>query len=228
MDSGVTARLIELMRTESQAQVPALEAIGNFVSGDDRQTQTVLKLDVVPALLGILTNMTEKTPVKRVVWTFSNITAGTPEQIQLVLDAGAFGILISLMGSIDVDIQREAGWCVSNACSGGNANQVEYLVDNVGVVPAICNLLKSTDNLTLTVALEGLESILKSAIPSRPSSTTEVLLNENHDNSGGIYTRVVDSIVTIGAEEDLRGICKNGHGDPELALRADRRLKLMM
>ncbi len=49
---------------------------------------------------------------------------------------------------------------MSNATSGGHADQIKFLVDS-GTIKPLCDLLQVTDVRIVTVALEGLENILK-------------------------------------------------------------------
>lgn len=61
----------------------ALRAVGNVVTGDDVQTQIILNCSALPCLLHLLNSPRE--PVcKEVCWTISNITAGNPQQIQVL------------------------------------------------------------------------------------------------------------------------------------------------
>lgn len=62
--------------------------------------------------------------------------------------------------SAEFDIKKEAAWAISNATSGGTAEQIRYLVD-VGAIRPLCDLLSVPDVRIVTVALEGLENILK-------------------------------------------------------------------
>jgi hypothetical protein len=66
-------------------------------------------------------------------WTISNITAGTREQIQAVVEAGIMAPLCHLLGTAEFDIKKEAAWAVSNATSGGSHEQIQYLVSVSGV-----------------------------------------------------------------------------------------------
>ena len=68
--------------------VPALRTVGNIVTGDDLQTQVVINCNALPCLLNLLTTSHKKSIKKEACWTISNITAGTKEQIQFVLDSG--------------------------------------------------------------------------------------------------------------------------------------------
>jgi importin subunit alpha-6/7 len=100
--------------------------VGNIVTGDDAQTQLVINLNALPALLWMLDN-SKKNIRKEACWTLSNVTAGTAEQIQSVINACVFPKLIQLLGSSEFDIQKEAAWAVSNATSGGSPSQIMYL-----------------------------------------------------------------------------------------------------
>ena len=158
LQASVAPRLVELLQSASSAQTPALRTVGNIATGDDGQTQRIVNLNVLPALLNILDN-SKKNLRKEACWTISNITAGTQDQIQSIINAGIFPKLIELLHTADFDIQKEATWAVSNATSGGDSNQIMYLLQH-GAVPALCNLLLTQDAKVITVALEGLDNIL--------------------------------------------------------------------
>jgi len=53
-----------------------------------------------------------------------------------------------------------AAWAISNATSGGNSEQIKFLVQN-GCIRPLCDLLIVSDTKIVTIALEGLENILK-------------------------------------------------------------------
>ena len=60
----------------------------------------------------------------------------------------------------DFDIRKECAWAISNATSGGDDLQITFLVDS-GCVPPLVNLLDKPDVRIVSVALEGIENILK-------------------------------------------------------------------
>jgi hypothetical protein len=54
-NAGVAPRLVELLGSSTPAvQTPALRTVGNIVTGDDTQTQFILNLNALPALLWLL------------------------------------------------------------------------------------------------------------------------------------------------------------------------------
>jgi len=179
LNSGVAPRLVELLHQNASVQTPALRTVGNIVTGDDAQTQRIINLNVLPALLWMLDNP-KKNLRKEACWTISNVTAGTQQQIQCVIDAAIFPKLIELLQSAEFDIQKEATWAVSNATSGGDASQIWHLVQ-CGVVAPICNLLRVADAKVVTVALEGLDNIL-TKLP--PDQTREYALQQMRECGG--------------------------------------------
>lgn len=160
IQAGVCFRLMELLAHPSPAvQTPALRTVGNIVTGDDLQTQVVINCGALRQLAELLGNQ-RKGIRKEACWTISNITAGSQDQIQTVLDANVVPPLVRLLSGDSWDIQKEAAWAISNATSGGSPAQVKELVQQ-NVIPPLCGLLEARDPKVVTVALEGLENILK-------------------------------------------------------------------
>ncbi len=212
LNAGVAPRLVELLGSPSTAvQTPALRTVGNIVTGDDTQTQFIINLNALPSLLWMLDNP-KKNIRKEACWTISNITAGTAEQIQAVINASVFPKLIELLKAAEFEIQKEAAWAVSNATSGGTPEQIFYLVAH-GAVEPLCNLLAVNDMKVITVALEGLENMLRAGVAANAlDKVIEVINNhdgitkieelQNHANKT-IYARAVKILETyFGAEED--------------------------
>jgi len=160
IEAGVCRRLVELLLNPSPAvQTPALRTVGNIVTGDDLQTQFVINHSALPCLLALLSSQ-KKGIRKEACWTISNITAGNKEQIQAVIDNNIIPPLVQLLTNAEFDIRKEAAWAISNATSGGNGVQIKYLVQQ-GCISPLCDLLSVIDAKIVTIALEGLENILK-------------------------------------------------------------------
>lgn len=160
IEAGVCRRLVELLLNPSPAvQTPALRTVGNIVTGDDLQTQFVINNNSLPCLLALLSSP-KKGIRKESCWTISNITAGNKDQIQAVVDNNIIPPLIQLLTNAEFDIRKEAAWAISNATSGGSAAQIKFLVQQ-GCIRPLCDLLTVNDAKIVTIALEGLENILK-------------------------------------------------------------------
>lgn len=76
------------------------------------------------------------------------------------MDANVIPPLIHLLATAEFDIKKESAWALSNATSGGTHEQIKYLV-HLGCIKPLCDLLVCQDVRIVTVALEGLENILK-------------------------------------------------------------------
>ena len=79
-----------------------------------------------------------------------------------VIDANIIPPLLNILQNADFKTKKEACWALSNATSGGlqEPSQIRYLVSQ-GCIKPLCDLLQSTDNKIIQVALDGLENILK-------------------------------------------------------------------
>ncbi len=60
----------------------------------------------------------------------------------------------------DFKSQKEAAWAVTNLTSGGEMQQIAYLV-SLGVIKPICDLLVAKDVKIVRVLLDALANILK-------------------------------------------------------------------
>ena len=158
--AGVCVRLVELLEHQRYTvQVPVVRTVGNIVTGDDAQTQVIIDCGALPKLLKLLSSP-KKGIRKETSWMLSNITSGNGEQIQAVLDADLIPPLVYMLQHDCLDVKKEAAYVISNAASGGTSKQIEYLVSH-GSIPPMCDLLKVADTSILTVALTGLQVVLR-------------------------------------------------------------------
>jgi importin subunit alpha-6/7 len=158
---GLVNRVVELLDHETPSvQTPALRVVGNIVTGDEAQTQTVLNCPLALPYLKKLLLDSNKAIRKEACWGISNITAGTTDQIQMVISADIIPIVVELMKSAEFEIRKEAAWTLSNASSCGSSDQVLYLA-NQNVIPLFCEFLSCLDQATVSICLDGLENILK-------------------------------------------------------------------
>ncbi|KAG7265353.1 hypothetical protein CRUP_027078, partial [Coryphaenoides rupestris] len=170
IDSGVCRRLVELlMHGDYKVASPALRAVGNIV---------VLNCSALPCLLHLLSSAKESIR-KEACWTISNITAGNRAQIQTVIDANIFPVLIDIL------------------------QKAEYLV-NLGCIKPLCDLLTVMDSKIVQVALNGLENILRlgEQEAKQENSGTGIEFLQSHDNQE-IYQKAFDLIEHyFGVEEE--------------------------
>ena len=55
--------------------------------------------------------------------------------------------------------QKEAAWAVTNLTSGGNVNQIDYVI-RLGVLKPICDLLLAKDAKIVRVLLDAIANML--------------------------------------------------------------------
>lgn len=84
----------------------------------------------LPCIYTLLTSEKESIR-KEASWTVSNITAGNRQQIQAVIDADIFPVLINILKVSEFKTRKEAAWAITNATSSGTAEQIKYLVSDL-------------------------------------------------------------------------------------------------
>ena len=165
VESGVCARLVELlMHPSPSVQTPVLRTVGNIATGDDLQTQCIINCGVLPLLLSLLQSTKYKIR-KEASWVISSITAGNSDQIQCVIEDHLIEPLIEVLLSKEENfaIKKEAAWAIVNATSGGTPDQIKFLVTH-GCIQPLFDLLSCPNAKVVTVALAGLENILKTGL----------------------------------------------------------------
>ena len=144
-------RLVQLLGHKAlTVQTPALQCIGNIVSGNDTQTQTVIAL---PLLAHLLVSP-EHSIRKETCWTLSNITAGNVQHIDAVLKSGIVPQLVAMLSNSPLEIRKEVRWALSNAISGGSDEQIHFLVEK-GVIQPLCEMLLVAETNIVNEALEA-------------------------------------------------------------------------
>ncbi|KAJ7739724.1 armadillo-type protein, partial [Mycena olivaceomarginata] len=125
------------------------------------QTEVLIASGVLPALLSLLSSPKDGIR-KEACWAISNITAGSPHQIQAVIDANVIPPLMNVLQNADFKTKKEACWAISNVTSRGlqEPAQIRYL-EAQGCIKPLCDLLTMVDNQVIQVALDGLDNILK-------------------------------------------------------------------
>ena len=160
ISTAVVPRVIQLLNHHLyNIQLPAIRVIGNIVTGSESQTQLVINLGGVEAL-GTLVGSAKKSTQKEAVWSISNICAGSKDQLDRLISAEVIPRLVACAYSSDKEIKKETVWALSNAAAGGRPDQVVSFAE-AGIIQALCSLFNETDVKIISVALEGLNRILK-------------------------------------------------------------------
>lgn len=158
--TGVCSRLATLLGFSPTVQKSALHAVGNIVAGSQVQAQAALDGGALPQLTSLL--QSNEAEVQRLAaWAISNVTAGSSDQIQAVIDEGAVTPLKQLLRSQSRAVRKEAAFALVNVTTSPWPQHTLRLVSQ-GVVAPLCELLSPLEPADMvTVALEGLQNILK-------------------------------------------------------------------
>lgn len=146
----------------------------------------MLEQNPLPALLGTL-SCQRKSLRKETCWTVSNITAGTAQQIQLVIDANLIPPLVNILKEDQFDVQKEAAWAISNITSGGTDDHTRFLVSQAAI-PAMCGMLKCGDAKMIMVVLDALDNILKVGLRDSPGGSEDNKYADIVEECGGLDT----------------------------------------
>lgn len=159
MNTGVTATLINLLScAEAKIITPCVRTLGNFVSGNDKQTQAVLDAGIMECIDKLLTH-NKRTIRKESHWLLSNIAAGTVIQIdQLAKHQKILEIVVDSAKNGEWEVRKEAIWVLSNMC-GGNDKHINNLVQINGI-EALSSVLQVSDPRIVIVAMDAIDKIL--------------------------------------------------------------------
>ncbi|CAI2363397.1 unnamed protein product [Moneuplotes crassus] len=183
------AKILSLHLNSSNVKIifPLVRTLGNFVTGDDEETQFVIDEGVLPNLHTLLSHP-DKVIVKEVCWALSNICAGTISQISELIELGVIDKMIDLCHDDDHNIQREAGWAISNTTTLRDPDIVSEIVKSKGI-EALCYLLKSKiDICTKCILLEGIRNCLDVGQQSLTNEEGENQFALIVENCGGLDT----------------------------------------
>ena len=162
IESGVIRQLVPFLNhDEDKLKAITVYALGNIVTGTDKQTQAVLDEGVLKYFPELLLSKNEDL-VKSGLWFLSNICAGNIQQIQAVIDAG---LIPSIINTMDKESQQNRKWAlfaISNISENGLTKQIMFLVDN-GVIPPLCHLLTLKNGNVVLTALKTVKNILNSS-----------------------------------------------------------------
>ena len=84
--------------------VPCLRTLGNILTARDEYAQAAIDCGVLEAFTQLLDHP-KKAIKKEICWSISNVTAGSPEQIQKCLDIGLIDKVIMVMQTAAMDLR---------------------------------------------------------------------------------------------------------------------------
>jgi len=141
---------------------PCLRFLGNVLSGPDALTQIVIDAGYLDVIQPFADHFCA-TQRKEMIWSLSNILAGSHQQIEAVLSRKPLiRSIISAAHSDKLCVRREACWCICNATVDAITAQKKQLAD-AGAISALCAILNPENDLNedqLVIFVEGLDGLL--------------------------------------------------------------------
>ena len=91
--------------------------------------------------------------MKEACWLLSNVTAGTQDQIQAVIDAGLLSRILEICdGGASHMVRKEAFWTIANLAVGGSPDQIQAAV-GLGLIKALVEGLTFQGDAQLICAI---------------------------------------------------------------------------
>lgn len=132
---------------------PIIRTLGNIVTGDEEQTNSIIRMGFLQYFQPIFyLYQNQKLPRirKEICWLISNITAGTESQITYIFESNLLGVIIDSVNKHDLIIKNEAGIALFNLLyfckTNPNPKYLQKLIE-MGAIYALHNYLKAVRNL---------------------------------------------------------------------------------
>ncbi|ETO17281.1 karyopherin Cut15 [Reticulomyxa filosa] len=182
-DIEIPNQVRQKLTTSDFLIAPCVRIMGNIVSGNDEQTLEVVKagfFDIIETCL----DHRVKNIKKESCWALSNVVAGLHEHIDLffhrkelielyfvtfffskkkkkkhICFSVFYGKVIKLCLYDDVNVRKEAGWCLSNAICSASFTQAQILV-KYGFIEAMVQLLTFDAEKVVMMAMEALHECI--------------------------------------------------------------------
>lgn len=144
----------------SDLQVPAIRTLGNIASTDDAElTQSVLDFGLLDTLLPLV-DSPEFLIRKEVMWTLSNVTAGTLSQLAAFLSHPIARVALKGLEDPVYAVRKEAAFIYSNVAKQGNNQQRLQLVTD-GIFLRLASRMLQEEADLVSHALGIIASLLK-------------------------------------------------------------------
>lgn len=157
IDSNLLKKIVEFLHSENEKVVLAsLQVIGNLLSGNENQTNTILSYGVLSMFIKLL-----ESPIQKhlLFWCISNITSGTPKQLQMVINSGIFPKIIDFSKKCtDILTKSQILWVISCSFNSPTTKQIEYLFSCECIDILFSDKSYSSLNHILTILSRSIDS----------------------------------------------------------------------
>ncbi|KAJ2722281.1 Importin subunit alpha-1 [Coemansia sp. Benny D115] len=152
LSEGALAPLLRLLSENHKLSMlrNATWTLSNFCRGKSPQPEWSMISPALPILSKLVYSVDEEI-LTDACWAISYLSDGANEKIQAVIEAGVCRRLVELLMHPMTTVQTPALRSVGNIVTG----------DDMQTLIPLCDMLSTTDNKIIQVALDGLENILK-------------------------------------------------------------------
>ena len=159
LDLGVVPKIRDLLRDGSlKVALAAVKVIGNLLVGTNEQVDRVLDVELLDEFERLLSRQ-KRYIRKEVLWSLSNVTAGTAIQTQLIFCHSIYHQLLLAAHDSDLAIRKEAVIAFVHATSHSDMSLTHQML-STGVLDFFLDSLESSDVECVTEALEGTRNML--------------------------------------------------------------------
>jgi len=179
--AGDFLQLLDLVHQDESSFLSVLRVLGNFSANEQEYTEEIIKFNILQRLKEILAKDPPSIITKEICWILSNIAAGLEEHVDLFFtNKDMLAILFNILKRDDLEVKKEAIWCISNLTSTGNVIFINCLV-NYGIIEVFSQWLSHTDYRLPALIMEALDNVIGKLIHHDSSSR---LLYAQCDNYG--------------------------------------------
>ncbi|KAG5338963.1 IMA1 protein, partial [Acromyrmex heyeri] len=194
LKTDILSQVLEcLMSQAKNISVPALRTVAHIVeSGDSYKTSAVISAGGLSYLCIFLRNcFVDENIVAETVSAIYKMV-NTKEQIQCVIDADLLPHLIDILEFGTEEAQYIVAWTIMDIIAIGSIEHLNELVD-VGLLPALCNLLEAENYNNVINAFDCLTEILCAAEKVEQTEKFIIMIKE---------AGIIDKIETIQYHHD--------------------------
>jgi hypothetical protein len=165
--------------------LPALRSVGNISAGTVEETQALFDREILDKLYKLFESFSGNSKIKKYLcWTLSNLSAGTRNQIAIIVAHPILMKIIKSVNDCDENIRKEAIISVFNIASLGKHESVWALI-NIGFLKEASGFLSNFIEGELTFKL--IETLIKVYSSLKVNDRFEVV---HLMNLSGFYEKV--------------------------------------